>query len=73
MWIFGHQLPTWLRKSFMLPAKKSGIEYDRSKPTIKTSLCLNIEKARENFGWVPKISLDEGIRKTLEWYRENYK
>jgi len=47
------------------------IEYDASKPSIKTKLALNIEKAKREFGWTPKNSLDEGIKKTLDWYREN--
>lgn len=51
--------------------KNLKIEYDLSKPTIKTKLCLNIAKAKNIFGWSPKISLDEGIKKTMEWYKTN--
>ncbi len=47
------------------------IEYDTSKPTIKTNLCLDYALAREKFGWEPLISLDEGIQKTLSWYKDN--
>lgn len=25
----------------------------------------------KKYGWTPKISLEEGIRKTIQWYREN--
>jgi nucleoside-diphosphate-sugar epimerase len=51
--------------------KEVQIAYDRSKPTIKTKLCVDISKAREAFGWQPKTSLDEGIRKTIQWYKNN--
>lgn len=51
--------------------KKIDIVYDITKPTIKTKLCLDSTKAREVFGWMPKTSLDEGIKKTIAWYREN--
>ena len=51
--------------------KKLKIEYDSSKPTIKTNLALDSTKARDFFNWSPKISLDEGIRKTMDWYKEN--
>lgn len=44
---------------------------DLSKPTIKTSLYLNCTKAKNEIGWEPKISLKEGIKRTLEWYRDN--
>ena len=49
------------------------IENDLSKPTIKTSLFLNWSKAVRELGWKPEISLEEGIEKTLNWYKENIK
>jgi nucleoside-diphosphate-sugar epimerase len=47
------------------------IEYDRSKPSLTTRLCLDISKAKAALGWSPQVSLDGGIRKTMDWYREN--
>jgi GDP-L-fucose synthase len=47
------------------------IKHDLSKPTIKTSLSLDCTKAAEELGWKPEISLDEGIQRTLAWYKEN--
>ena len=43
--------------------------FDLTKPTIPVSICLNNEKAKEMFDWIPKISIDEGIIKTLNWYK----
>ena len=34
---------------------------------------LSIDKARQTLNWAPIISLDEGIRKTIEWQRNNMK
>lgn len=48
------------------------IEYDLSKPSIKTKLCLDISRTKNSLGWSPRVSLDEGIRKTISWYRSNY-
>jgi len=31
--------------------------------------CPDISKARELLGWEPKVSLDEGLRKTIEFFR----
>ena len=45
--------------------------YDLSKPSIKTRICLDIDKARRVIGWEPKISLEEGIAKTIQWYHNN--
>jgi nucleoside-diphosphate-sugar epimerase len=30
----------------------------------------NVEKAREVLGWEPRVELDEGLEKTIAWYRE---
>jgi UDP-glucose 4-epimerase len=30
----------------------------------------NVEKAREALGWEPRVELDEGLEKTIAWYRE---
>lgn len=60
-------------KIIKVSGKKIVVKFDRTKPTIATKLVLNINKAKKKFGWSPKISLDEGINKTLSWYRENVK
>jgi len=51
--------------------KNIGIEYDLSKPSIKTKLCLDITKAKKSLGWFPKVSLEEGISKAMKWYNAN--
>lgn len=60
-----------VKKIIHYSGKDIGIEYDASKPSIKTRLCLDITKAKDSLGWVPKTSLDEGIIKTLKWYKDN--
>jgi GDP-L-fucose synthase len=47
------------------------IKYDLSKPSIKTSLCLDCRKAERELGWRPEVTLEEGIRRTLDWWRTN--
>jgi len=34
---------------------------------------LASDKVNASFGWEPKVSLDEGIGRTIEWYREYWK
>ncbi len=48
------------------------IKYDISRPTIKTSLSLDCSKALDLLGWQPKVPLEEGIRKTMDWYKEHH-
>ena len=31
----------------------------------------NIEKAKKELNWQPKINLDEGIRLTIDWFKGN--
>ncbi len=45
------------------------IIYDKSQPSLKTSLFLDCSRVKDDLGWVPRVSLDEGIRRTLAWYR----
>jgi GDP-L-fucose synthase len=49
------------------------IEHDLSRPSIKTKFCLDTTRAYQYFGWSPRVSLDEGIQKTIDWYRKNNK
>jgi CDP-glucose 4,6-dehydratase len=34
---------------------------------------LSADKISEKFGWRAKIDLDEGLRQTIEWYRNHLK
>jgi len=60
-----------VKKTIDASGKNLKIKYDISKPTIKTSLCVDTSKAKNEIGWEPKVSLEEGIKKTMEWYKKN--
>jgi len=47
------------------------IEFDPKGPTIKTKLALDYSKAKKIYGWEPKISLEQGIEMTMDWYKKN--
>lgn len=47
------------------------IALDPSRPTIDTQLALDCSHAFERLGWRPRIDLDEGISRTIAWWREN--
>ena len=32
----------------------------------------HIEKAKSLLGWKPEVSLEEGVKRTVEWFRENW-
>ena len=39
--------------------------------TINFNLILNCNKAKKEIGWKSKVSLSEGIKKTLIWWKKN--
>lgn len=51
--------------------KKLAIEHDLSQPSIPTALALDCTKAERELGWKPATTLEEGIKKTIQWWREN--
>ncbi|MBT4376316.1 NAD-dependent epimerase/dehydratase family protein [archaeon] len=50
--------------------EKPTIKWDTSKPTGDKKRLMNIGRA-ESIGWKPRTSLEEGVRKTMDWYKEN--
>ena len=46
------------------------IIWDKSKPNGQPRRCVSNQKAKEEFGFEPKIKLKEGLEKTVKWYIE---
>ena len=38
---------------------------------FRNNRAFSIEKARERLGYAPQVSLEEGMARTVAWYREN--
>jgi GDP-L-fucose synthase len=49
----------------------ANVVYNVSKPTTIKARALSASKAKELLGFEAKTSLEEGIRKTIAWYRDN--
>jgi len=49
------------------------IQYDSSKPTMIPKRMIDISLAKEKLGFEPKVPLQEGIHRTVQWYQEYYK
>ncbi len=56
-----------------LIARMTGFEgkimWDTSKPDGQPRRCLDTSRAEKLFGFCAKTSLEEGLRKTIEWYK----
>lgn len=47
------------------------IVWDTSKPNGQPRRALDVEKAEEYFGFQAEISFEEGLRRTIHWYRDH--
>lgn len=45
------------------------VEFVEDRKGHDVRYCLDISKIRSHTGWVPKTSLDDGLRATVEWYK----
>ena len=52
-------------------AEKTKLVFDPSKPSGQPRRACDTKKARRVLGFKAAISLDEGLRRTVAWYREN--
>jgi GDP-L-fucose synthase len=50
---------------------KGSILWDMSKPDGQPRRCLDTSRAKKEFGFVAKTKFEEGLQKTIDWYREN--
>jgi len=56
-----------------LSGKNPKVIFDNTKPSGQPRRNCNNAKAKEKFGYTAKIKLEEGLKKTIEWYWENKK
>jgi GDP-L-fucose synthase len=48
---------------------EGGIEWDSSKPDGQPRRCLDTSRAADMMGFRASVGFEEGLRKTIEWYR----
>ena len=50
---------------------KGKIIWDKTKPNGQPRRCLDVSRAKKEFGFTAKTDFDEGLKKTVEWYSKN--
>lgn len=50
--------------------KKANIEYHPFPTADMRANLADVSKARSLLGWEPQVSLDDGIERTIDWYRQ---
>ena len=54
-----------------LTGSSSSIAYGKLPVNDPRIRCPDISKARDFLGWEPVVKIDDGLRKTIAWFREN--
>lgn len=54
-----------------LTSFKGKITWDTTKPDGQPRRCLDTTRAKREFGFKAETDFKEGLKKTIEWYREN--
>lgn len=60
-----------VEKIIKASGKKINVVHDLKKPSINTKLALNSNKAFLELNWKAETSIEDGIAKTIEWYKNN--
>jgi GDP-L-fucose synthase len=50
---------------------KGRFVWDEANPDGQPRRAVDGSKARERLGWSPRVDLEEGLRRTVEWFREH--
>ena len=48
-----------------------GIRWDTSRPDGQPRVCLDTSRAAELLGWTAEIALEQGLQRTIDWYRSS--
>ncbi len=72
----GHHRPVevvlFVRMLEELLGKKAVVELVPPQPGDMVETCASIDRLREAIGFEPKVSLEDGLRKFVEWFRGYY-
>ncbi len=60
-------------KVLRLTGSRSGIEYRPLPSDDPVKRCPDISLAREKLGWEPRVALEEGLTKTIPYFRDKLK
>ena len=61
-----------VKKIIQISGKKLKINHKKNFDSLNTKVKLNCKLALKELNWKPKVTLNKGIEKTINWYKENY-
>ena len=51
---------------------KGELEWDSSRPDGQPRRCLDVQRAKKELGFAAQVLLEEGLVRTIEWYRKRH-
>jgi len=60
-----------IKKETSAEEKQVALDKNRLRPRDVETLVTDNSKARKLLDWTPKTTFEEGIRKTIQWYKDN--
>lgn len=69
----GERSNIWIVKKLLelLGKDESSIEYVKDRPGHDRRYAINFDKIKTELGWEPSVTLEEGLAKTVAWFKEN--
>ncbi len=69
----GEQENIWIVKKLLelLGKDESRIEYVKDRPGHDRRYAINFSKIKNELGWEPMVTLEEGLAKTVAWFKAN--
>jgi GDP-L-fucose synthase len=52
---------------------KGTVNWDTTKPNGQPRRCVSTKRAKEKLGFQSSVGLEEGLKRTIEWFRSEYK
>ena len=53
--------------------QKTNFKFEEDMPIGVLSRALNNSRANEVLGWTPKFTLEDGLKKTIDWFVKTHK
>ncbi len=71
----GTERETSVNKLFGTMRAAAGVDVSKehapAKPGEQQRSVLGVEQSRTTLGWEPQVSLEQGLRRTVDWFRDN--
>ena len=67
---FPEKMKNWVQKILEITKYKPRIVYDTTKPVGVISRSLDITKSKKLLDWEPQVSLEEGLTRTINWFKK---